>query len=73
MGGEETDSMSVTSVDDIVNILRKKYKLSKGAVDKASELIEQYADRSKDFDIIVKNGTVMVIAKKTPTPTPDCL
>jgi hypothetical protein len=64
-------SAATASVDDICHYLRRKCKLPQSAVANATEVLNKYFERKKDFDLIVKNGKVLVLAKKTPTPTPE--
>ena len=63
--------MTSASLEDLCEYLKRKCKLPPAAINNANELLGKYYERKKDFDLIIKDGKVLVLAKKTPTATPE--
>lgn len=61
--------MTSASIDDICIYLKKKYKMSDTAVQNTYITLQKYYSNKKNFDLIVNNGKVMVLAQKTPSPS----
>lgn len=63
--------MAGASVESICRFLRRKYKLPVSDVENVGRVLRKYFDRRKDFDLIIEDGKILVLAKKTPNPTPE--
>lgn len=66
-------NMASASAEDICNFIKRKYKLPKSAVENASQVLEGYFQRRKNFELVIerKLKKVVVIAEKTPEATPE--
>lgn len=68
--------MTSASRDDIVQQLmrlRRQYNVSEQDITRSVSIIDRYFSRRKDFDILVVNKKIVVLAKKTPASTPDAI
>ena len=67
----EMSSASRDTILEYLKRLRRKYNVSQSEVERTVEVIDRYFRKQKDFDIIVSDSKIVVLAKKTPTSTPD--
>lgn len=63
--------MTAASLEDLGRYLKKKCKLKSTELNATLQTLQTYYARRKDFDLFIKNGKVVIVAKKTPTQTPE--